>query len=104
MSSSERHALNYMFTKESFREAMLTGVLPDGSQLDRVNNHGWYRDALGLLRSEHGPFWPIDSGPVCPALRHTNKCVQNVEVLTDDVNQSGDHVTFAIYVYTKKLV
>jgi hypothetical protein len=96
MTSSERHALNYVFTKEGFREAVLTGVLPDGSQLERVNNQGWYRDKLGLLRSEHGPFWPIDSGPVCPAVRHSNKCVHNVEVLTDNVSQSGELVTVAI--------
>lgn len=80
LSSSERHSFFYPFTKTGFQEAMKTGKLPDGSELVEVQP-GLYRDQSGIMRSKHGPFWPVDSGPLLPTPVHKRCVHQQAEPL-----------------------
>lgn len=80
LTSSERHSFFYPFTKTGFQEAMKTGKLPDGSQLVEVQP-GLYRDQSGITRSKHGPFWPVDSGPLLPTPVHKHCVHKRIEPL-----------------------
>lgn len=80
LSSSERHSFFYPFTRNGFQEAMKTGKLPDGSELVEVQP-GLYRDQFGIMRSKHGPFWPVDSGPLLPSPVHKRYLHQQAEPL-----------------------
>lgn len=77
---SERHSFFYPFTKAGFQEAVKTGMLPDGSVLTEVEP-GLFRDHLGIIRTKHGPFWPIDSGPMLPTPVHKRSVQQVTEPL-----------------------
>ena len=66
LSTAERHEFFYAFTRNGFKEALRTGRLPDGSELVPIGN-GKYKDKHGIIRDEHGPFWPPDHGPLFPA-------------------------------------
>lgn len=80
LSISERHSFFYPFTKAGFQEAMKTGTLPDGSILKEVEP-GLFRDQLGIIRTRHGPFWPVDSGPMLPTPVHKRSVQQVTEPL-----------------------
>ena len=69
LNASEKHEFYYAFTRTGFREAMGTGQLPDGSDIVSVGG-GKYTDKYGIVRNEHGPFWPPDYGPLYPAQSH----------------------------------
>ena len=82
LSSSEKHEFYYAFTRGGFKEAMRTGRLPDGSELVALGN-GKYRDRHGIVRDQHGPFWPPDYGPLYPAPQHRcPKSACKIEPLT----------------------
>ena len=66
LSMAERHEFFYAFTRNGFREALKTGRLPDGSNLDEMGD-GKYVDKYGIVRDQHGPFWPSDFGPLFPS-------------------------------------
>lgn len=82
LSISERHSFFYPFTKAGFQEAVKTGTLPDGSVLTEVEP-GLFRDHLGIIRTKHGPFWPVDSGPMLPTPVHKRSSQQVTEPLLD---------------------
>ena len=63
LTAVERFAFFYAFTKSGFRESVKIGRLPDGSDLKRVGD-GKFKDKYGIVRDEHGPFWPNDVGPM----------------------------------------
>lgn len=63
MTSLERHEFFYAFTRAGFREAMRTGRQVDGSELQPVGRNK-FKDKYGIVRSEDGPFWPADYGPL----------------------------------------
>ena len=54
------------YTKEGFANAFRQGRFPDGTVLDKESD-GSYEDRFGVIRNEHGPFWPSDWGPLFPA-------------------------------------
>ena len=81
LSLSERHEFFYVFTRTGFREAMHTGKLPDGSELKSIGR-GRYIDTYGIIRDQHGPFWPSDYGPLFPAPSHKRLMDNTEELLT----------------------
>ena len=81
LSLSERHEFYYMFTKNGFMEAMHTGKLPDGTELKSIGR-GRYVDPYGIIRDQHGPFWPSDYGPLFPAPSHKRLIDAPQELLT----------------------
>nr|XP_022332554.1 cytosolic carboxypeptidase 2-like isoform X27 [Crassostrea virginica] len=56
------------YTKEGFLTALDAGHFPDGSKFD-CNENGAYKDRFGVLRDQHGPFWPGEWGPLFPTPR-----------------------------------
>lgn len=71
LTESEKNDFFYAFTKNGFKESLRTGRYPDGSLLEPLGN-GKYRDRYGLVRDDHGPFWPREYGPLYPAPIHLN--------------------------------
>lgn len=69
LTDAEKQEFYYAFTKRAFRDALRTGKLPDGSLLELLTC-GKYRDRHGIVRDEHGPFWPPDYGPLHPVPVH----------------------------------
>ena len=88
LSLSERHEFFYVFTKTGFREAMHTGKLPDGSELKSIGR-GRYVDTYGIIRDQHGPFWPSDYGPLFPTPSHKRLMGTSQELLT--YGTRGEH-------------
>ena len=85
-SRARRRPINdsHSFTKKYFSEAVST----------RPFKEGWYQEELGLLRSEHGPFWPDSHvGPVMAAPVHCNRCAEDVEPLTSGLFKSIDRLS-----------
>ena len=82
LTDSEKCDFYYAFTKNGFKEAMRTGRLPDGSVLEDLGN-GKYRDRFGIIRDEHGPFWPRDYGPLFPAAVYSNAKCPSVELFSN---------------------
>jgi len=72
LSESEQLSYFYTFTRNGFRDALRHGRLPDGSELIDIGN-GRYMDRYRLIRNMHGPFWPIDYGPLYPAPVHVRQ-------------------------------
>ncbi|XP_065942109.1 uncharacterized protein [Magallana gigas] len=56
------------YTKDGFLAALDSGHFPDGSKFD-CNENGAYKDRFGVLRDQHGPFWPGEWGPLFPTPR-----------------------------------
>ncbi|XP_048731444.2 uncharacterized protein LOC125648400 isoform X14 [Ostrea edulis] len=56
------------YTKEGFLAALNSGHFPDGSKFD-CNENGAYKDRFGVIRDQHGPFWPGEWGPLFPTPR-----------------------------------
>ena len=54
------------YTKEGYINAFRQGKFPDGTVIDQTAD-GSYEDKFGVIRNEHGPFWPGDWGPLFPA-------------------------------------
>ncbi|XP_052763313.1 uncharacterized protein LOC128205605 isoform X10 [Mya arenaria] len=54
------------YTKEGYLTASRNGKFSDGTVLDR-DADGSYEDKFGVVRNQHGPFWPNDWGPLYPA-------------------------------------
>lgn len=54
------------YTKEGYLTASRNGKFPDGTSLEKESN-GSYEDKFGVIRDQHGPFWPNDWGPLFPA-------------------------------------
>lgn len=54
------------YTKEGYLTASRNGKFPDGTTLEKEND-GSYEDKFGVVRNQHGPFWPNDWGPLFPA-------------------------------------
>ena len=65
LSELEKHEFYYAFTRRAFTDALRTGRLPDGSAVTALGG-GRYTDKYGIVRDEHGPFWPSDYGPLHP--------------------------------------
>ncbi len=80
LTDHERNEFFYAFTRNGFRDALRTGKLPDGSDLNSIGN-GKYIDKFGIIRDQHGPFWPRDYGPLFPAPNHKKPVVQAPELL-----------------------
>ena len=77
----EKHKFYYAFTRNGFKDALRTGKLPDGSKLTDLGN-GKYTDKFGLVRDTHGPFWPIDYGPLHPTPQHSRSQCKKPELMT----------------------
>ncbi|XP_062568587.1 uncharacterized protein LOC134230763 isoform X2 [Saccostrea cucullata] len=56
------------YTKDGFLAALDSGHFPDGSKFD-CNENGAYKDRFGVVRDQHGPFWPGEWGPLFPTPR-----------------------------------
>ena len=82
LSSGEKHELFYAFTKSGFKESMMTGRMPDGSEMTHLGD-GRYVDKIGLIRDKHGPFWPPDYGPLHPSPVHRRTAQPDPEPLSD---------------------
>ena len=78
LTPTERLEFFYAFTKNGFREAMRTGRFPDGSQLEVLPN-GKFKDKYGIIRDEHGPFWPADYGPLFSSPNHQKQTDRKCE-------------------------
>lgn len=72
LTEAEKHEFYYAFTKIGFKESLGTGQLPDGSTIEQTRKDKW-KDKHGIVRDEHGPFWPPDYGPLYPAQNHRGK-------------------------------
>ena len=88
LSVAEKHEYFYAFTKTGFREALGTGQLPDGSDMEAIGR-GRYKDKYGIIRDEHGPFWPPDYGPLFPAPSHRRQQEPQRELLLSAENTRG---------------
>ncbi|XP_055956157.1 cytosolic carboxypeptidase 2 [Patella vulgata] len=55
----------HFYTKDGFLQILKNGKLPDGFQV--IDDLGNYVDKYGVIRSEHGPFWPTELVPLFPA-------------------------------------
>ena len=77
----EKHEFYYAFTRNGFKDALRTSKLPDGSKLTDLGN-GKFTDKFGMIRDSHGPFWPIDYGPLHPTPQHTRSACTKPEILT----------------------
>lgn len=84
LTTSEKHEFFYAFTRNGFKDALRTGRFLDGSELKYIGN-GKYVDKFGIVRDEHGPFWPADYGPLYPAPEHKIVEKMKVEPLTGQV-------------------
>lgn len=54
------------YTKEGYLTASKNGKFPDGTTLGKESD-GSYEDKYGVVRNQHGPFWPNDWGPLFQA-------------------------------------
>ncbi|KAL4217925.1 hypothetical protein ACF0H5_022664 [Mactra antiquata] len=54
------------YTKEGYLTASRNGRFPDGTSIEKELD-GSYEDRFGVIRNQHGPFWPNDWGPLFPA-------------------------------------
>lgn len=84
LTPQEKQRLYSIFTKEGFHEALTCGKFKDGSDLKQLPN-GKYQDRYGIIRDEHGPFWPPDYGPMFPAPKHEQLPIQEEELLWMDI-------------------
>ena len=85
LSTIERFEFFYAFTKSGFREAMKLGRLPDGSDLKSVGR-GKYKDKYGIVRDEHGPYWPPESGPLYPPPNVTRAVPSKTEPVLEHIS------------------
>ena len=72
LTDSEKHEFFYAFTRGGFKDSLGVGELPDGSKIEETKR-GKYKDKYGIIRDEHGPFWPPDYGPLHPAQEHRGR-------------------------------
>jgi hypothetical protein len=68
------------YTKEGYLTASRNGKFPDGTSLEKESN-GSYEDRFGVVRDQHGPFWPNDWGPLFPAPKFLWKTEASLEPL-----------------------
>lgn len=61
------------------------GRLPDGSEL-KLGEGGKYKDKYGIVRDEHGPFWPSENGPMFPPPTCIKKGMVKTELVLDPEN------------------
>ena len=81
LTAAERHDFYYSFTHNGFKDALRTGKFHDGSKLINMGN-GKYSDRFGIVRDTHGPFWPVDYGPLYPTPQHARSLYKKSELLT----------------------
>ena len=67
LSLEEKEQYFYSYTKGGFKDTLETGMLPDGTPMEALPG-GQFKDQLGVLRDNNGPFWPADFGPPCTRL------------------------------------
>ena len=94
LTEAEKHDFYYTFTHNGFKDALRTGRFHDGSKLIDMGN-GKYSDRFGLVRDTHGPFWPIDYGPLHPTPQHARSLYKKSELLT--TSNQGKLNTSALY-------
>ena len=85
LSAVERFAYFYAFTKNGFCESVKIGRLPDGSGLKSLGN-GKFKDKYGIVRDEHGSFWPPDVGPLFAPPALLRVLPPKPELVVDDIN------------------
>ncbi|XP_013395224.1 uncharacterized protein LOC106162462 [Lingula anatina] len=74
-------------TREGYLEALRNGRFPDGSKLTLLHN-GKFADKYGVVRDEHGPFWPPDYGPLFPTPKHILAVPATPEYLMTEISAS----------------
>ncbi|ELU09140.1 hypothetical protein CAPTEDRAFT_216827 [Capitella teleta] len=72
LTDTEKHEFFYAFTRAGFKDCLGFGELADGSRIEE-SKRGKYKDKYGIIRDEHGPFWPPDYGPLHPAQEHKRR-------------------------------
>ena len=85
LSTVERFEFFYAFTKNGFKEAIQIGRFPDGSEL-MTNDKGKFVDRYGIVRDEHGPFWPHENGPLFAAPAFIKNGFPRLEPVIDTLN------------------